>query len=119
MATLEQLMALPGAMAAFDFSGDGRLLDHKIGIERLINSETLELMAHMCAANIQIATLQAQGWRKMQDMNGFAPLQEFTLIGLEWSVAVRNPAIPGDSFAAVILENKSCNYDDVFAALDQ
>jgi len=119
VATLEELMALPGAMAAFGFSGDGKLIDHRIGVKRLIDDNTLALMARMCAANIQIASLQAEGWRKLPEMNGFDPVHEFTLIGLEWSVAVSNPATSGDPFVAVVLDNDSCNYDDVFATLDR
>ncbi|MCB1777701.1 MAG: DUF2173 family protein, partial [Candidatus Competibacteraceae bacterium] len=88
MATLDELMELPGAMAAFEFRGSGELLEQRIAYPERINESTLDLLAHMCAANMSIATMQARGWEKVTHMKGFYPIQEFTLVGFDWSVVV-------------------------------
>lgn len=116
MATLNQLMALPGAVAAFAFQGDGTLGEHQIAATRLIDPATLALMARMCAANLQIATLQASGWDQQPgtELKGFLPVQDFTLIGLEWSVVVDNA-----HHTAVVLTNDKSDYEAAFAALER
>lgn len=115
MATLNQLMALPGAVAAFAFSGNGDLGEHQIAATRLIDRDTLALMARMCAANLQIATLQASGWEQQTGtgLKGFMPVQDFTLVGLEWSVVVDN-----NRLTAVVLTNDKSDYEAAFAALE-
>lgn len=129
MATLDQLMALPGALAAFKFRGSGELVEHKLGGEvEELNESVLDLLAHMCAANISIATMQARGWENMTDMKGFYPVREFTLIGLDWSVIVSGlsreaskaegkEALP--PLLGVVVENDAADYEKTFTALEQ
>ena len=88
MATLDELMGLPGAMAAFEFRGSGELVDQRIAYPDRITETTLDLLAHMCVANMSIATMQTRCWEKMTAMKGFYPIQEFTLVGFDWSVVV-------------------------------
>ncbi|MBK9952712.1 MAG: DUF2173 family protein [Candidatus Competibacteraceae bacterium] len=52
MTTLDDLVKLPGAMAAFEFRGGGEMLEHRIAHADRINESTLDLLAHMCAANL-------------------------------------------------------------------
>lgn len=127
MATLDQLMALPGVLAAFEFHGNGKLLAHQSANERLLNTDTMKLLAHMCAANINIATMQARGWDANPETQGFFPVQTFTLIGLEWSVIVSEPAGRTDTddaadentpFVAVVLSNDEGDHGVIFDAME-
>ena len=71
--TLDELMRLPAAMAAFEFrAAAGCWTSASLYPER-INETTLDLLAHMCAANMSIATMQARGWEKVTAMKGFYP----------------------------------------------
>jgi roadblock/LC7 domain-containing protein len=127
MATLERLMTLPGAMAAFEFRGSGELLDYKITHSDRLDATTLDLLAHMCAANMSIATMQARGWENMTGMKGFYPVREFTLVGFDWSVVVSglhreskktggNESLP--PFMGVVVANDKADYEAAFAALE-
>ncbi len=128
MATLDQLMRLPGAMAAFEFRGSGELLDQRIAYPERINETTLDLLAHMCAANLSIATMQARGWEKVTSMKGFYPIQEFTLVGFDWSVVVsgfHREQFKGEGktslppFMGVVLGNEKADYEAAFAILEE
>jgi roadblock/LC7 domain-containing protein len=128
MATLEQLMTLPGAMAAFEFRGSGELLDYKIANpDWALNKTVLDLLAHMCAANISIATMQARGWETMTDMKGFYPVRQFTLVGFDWSVIVSGLQREAKKnagemllppFMGVVVANELADYEAVFATLE-
>ena len=128
MATLEQLLILPGAMAAFEFRGSGELLDYKIvDPDGPLDKSVLDLLAHMCAANTSIATMQARGWETMTDMKGFYPIKQFTLVGFDWSVVVSGlqreaqknvgaTALP--PFMGVVMANESADYEAAFKILE-
>jgi roadblock/LC7 domain-containing protein len=128
MTTLDELMKLPGAMAAFEFRGSGELLEQRIAYPDRINESTLDLLAHMCSANMSIATMQARGWEKVTAMKGFYPVQEFTLIGFDWSVVVSGLhreqykqagkfSLP--PFIGVVLANEKADYEAAFAILER
>jgi roadblock/LC7 domain-containing protein len=128
MATLDQLMNLPGALAVFEFRGSGELLEQRIGYPDRIDATTLDLLAHMCAANMSIATMQARGWENMTGMPGFYPVREFTLVGFDWSVVVSglyrqskktggNEPLP--PFRGIVMANDKADYEAAFAALEQ
>lgn len=127
MATLENLMALPGAIAAFEFRGSGEVLAQHIKDTEVLSTATLDLLAHMCAANVSIATMQARGWESVTGMKGFYPVREFTLVGYEWSVIVSGlqreaPKAEGKDylppFLGVVVANDSADYEAAFAALE-
>ncbi len=128
MATLDELMQLPGAMAAFEFRGSGELLEHCIAYPERIDPATLDLIAHMCAANMSIATMQARGWEQVTAMKGFYPIQEFTLIGFDWSVVVsglgrerykQDGKFSLPPFLGVVMANESADYEAAFAILER
>ena len=127
MAMFEQLMRLPGVLAAFEFHGNGQLVGYQSANERLLNADAMQLLAHMCAANINIATMQARGWEANPETRGFFPVQTFTLIGLEWSVIVSSAAgnagndnATGETapFVAVVLSNDEGDHGSVFKAME-
>jgi roadblock/LC7 domain-containing protein len=108
--TLEQMMDLPGALAAFSYTDKGDITDHRIREGTEITPQILDLLAHSCVANIAVATLEARGWESLTGQKGFEPLQGFSMVGLEWSVVV------GDH-CGVILKNRDVNYEASFNAV--
>jgi len=110
MADLNQLMSLAGAQAAFVMNDRGELSDHVIADGSKLNETALDLLAHMCVANISIATMQARGWEANSEAKGFYPVNGFTLVGMEWS-AVTNGNI------GVVIDNKEADYEAAYAAL--
>jgi len=110
MPTLDELMALEGAQAAFRFSDRGELTGHLIAPDAAIDAQALDLLAHVVVANLAIATMQARGWEKMTGQAGFYPIETFTLVGFEWSAVAGNGA-------GVVLDNASADYDRANAML--
>lgn len=130
MATLEHLMQLPGALAAFEFRGSGEVLDQRIAAQakHILNVEILDFIAHMCAASMSIAALQSRGWERLNQSSGFYPVQEFALLGFDWSVVVSarqreqhksggNEILP--PYLAVIIQNQKASYSQSLAMLSQ
>ena len=110
MADLEQLMQLPGALAAFRFSDQGELEDHRLGGDHGLDAQTLDMLCHMCVANIAIATMQARGWEHLTGAQGFYPINGFTLVGFDWS------AVTNDHHG-VVLANDRADYQAAYTAL--
>jgi roadblock/LC7 domain-containing protein len=111
MSSLDDLMNLRGAAAAFEFSDRGELTDHRISEESDLTSEALDLLAHVFIANISIATMQARGWEKTTGQSGFYPVEGFTLVGLEWSAV-------GNGHRGVVVRNDLADYEAAYAALE-
>ena len=83
MTDINQLMSLNGAIAAFRFNDQGVLEEHQIAEGSNIDESALDLLAHVCLANLSIATMQARGWEKMSGQGGFYPVEGFTVVGVE------------------------------------
>jgi roadblock/LC7 domain-containing protein len=77
---------------------------------------------------MSIATMQARGWEKVTHMKGFYPIQEFTLVGFDWSVVVSGldrerfkdrgkASLP--PFTGVVLANKKADYEAAFATMEK
>ena len=111
MSSLDKLMNLEGADAAFEFSPTGELTDHRLAEGSTLKAESLDLLAHTFVANIAIATMQARGWESSTGQGGFYPVQGFTLVGLEFSTV-------GNGQRGVVLRNDSADFEAAFAALD-
>ena len=110
MADLNKLMGLAGAQAAFDMNDRGELKEHVIADGSKLNQTALDLLAHMCVANIAIATMQARGWEANSETQGFYPVNGFTMVGMEWS-AVTNGSL------GVVISNNDADYEAAYAAL--
>lgn len=108
---LDQLMNLPGALAAFSYTDKGDLVDYRVREGSEITREVLDLLAHSCIANMAIATLEARGWEALTGQKGFEPLQGFSLVGLEWSVVV-------NGHCGVIMKNRDVDYEEAFSAVE-
>lgn len=112
MADLDNLMALPGALAAFEFSDRGELMASRVAEGCELNDTVLDLLCHVCVANMSIATMQARGWESMTGAEGFYPIDGFSLIGFEWS------AVTSGNFG-VVLPNAQADYQAAYEALGE
>lgn len=110
MADLTQLMGIPGAQAAFAMNDRGELLEHQIVDDSPLNATALDLLAHMCVANMAIATMQARGWETKSESKGFYPINGFTLVGMEWSAVT-------DGSIGVVIANEGADYEAAYQAL--
>ncbi len=110
--SLDHLMQVPGALAAFQYSDKGDLVQHIIKEGTALTAQALDLLAHTCVANSAIATMEARGWEALTGQPGFEPLQGFSLIGMDWS------AVFGSN-CGVVLRNQDVNYEAAFSALTQ
>lgn len=110
MADLDKLMSLPGAIAAFEFTDRGELTAHKVAPGASLNDKVLDLLSHVCVANMSIATMQARGWETLTGMKGFYPIDGFTLVGMDWSAVVNGTT-------GVVVKNDGADYQAVYDAL--
>ncbi len=111
MADLDKLINLDGAVAAFTFSSRGELQESRISDGSEMNDTILDLVAHVCVANISIATMQARGWENVTGMGGFYPVRGFSLLGFDWTVVANEEA-------GVIMPNDKADYEAAYAALE-
>ncbi len=110
MADLASLMSLSGALAAFEFSPSGELLNSQIIEGSVLDDTTLDLLSHVCVANTSIATMQARGWENMTQEKGFYPVQGFSMIGLDWTTVTHGQF-------GVVLENDKADIESAYQAL--
>lgn len=112
MADLNHLMSIPGAQAAFEMNDRGELIGHHIVEGSPLDVTSLDLLAHMCAANVAIATMQARGWEAKVGNSGFYPVNGFCLVGMDWS-AVSNGNL------GVVVANDLADYEQAYTVLEQ
>ena len=110
MSDLNKLMAVDGAVGAFKFSSKGELTESEIVDGSELNEQILDLLCHVCIANMAIATMQARGWENMTGMKGFYPIKGFTMVGFDWTVIVN------EEFG-VVVPNGQVDYEAANAAL--
>ena len=110
MSDLNKLMAVEGAVGAFKFSSKGELVESKIKDGSGLNDQVLDLLCHVCVANMSIATMQARGWENMTGMKGFYPIKGFTMVGIDWTVIANEET-------GVVLPNGLVDYEAAHAAL--
>lgn len=118
MSALDKLMSLEGSAGAFMMDDCGEILEHVLAEGSALNETALDLLGHMCVANMAIATMQARGWGAAMKARGwdldesqsFYPVQGFTLVGFEWSVIT-------DGRAGVIVANDHSDYQAAYDLL--
>lgn len=111
MADLNALMKLEGVEGAFRFNPKGELQAHQIASGSKLNETVLDLLCHVCVANMAIATMQARGWEKVTGMQGFYPVNGFALVGFEWTAVVNQEY-------GVVVPNAKVDYDRIYQALN-
>lgn len=111
MVELATLMTLSGAIGAFKMSDSGELLEHEVSTDGELNETILDLLCHVCVANMAIATMQARGWEKMTGMEGFYPINGFSLVGFDWTVIVNGEF-------GVVISNKDTDFEAAYSLLN-
>jgi len=110
MPSMDSLLALDGVVGAFKFSPKGDLVEFKVSPDSELTESVLDLLSHLCVANMSIATMQARGWETMTGMKGFYPINGFTLVGFAWT------AVTSDEYG-VVMPNGNVDYEAAYAAL--
>lgn len=103
MATLDDLMSLPGVYGAIEFSCTGELGQ----MRGEVNRDFAELVAQMCAANMAIYRMQATGWTKLTGQTGFMPERGFAFLALD-------QVVMGMNGSAVLAKRKDFDYDAAY-----
>ena len=111
MADLDKLLSLPGALAVFEFTDRGELSSYKTSGDTDLDDSVLDLLSHVCVANLSIATMQARGWEKVTGMGGFYPIAGFTMIGMDWSTVTHGRT-------GIVFENDTADFEAAYAAFE-
>lgn len=107
----EQILSrVPGALAYFVFSAEGKLLDSVSSDPGRLDQGTLDLLGHVCVANQAIANMEARGWEGISDITGFYPVEGFVYVGVNLSVVARE-------YRAFVLDNTQADYEAAHKAL--
>lgn len=106
MPALDDLMSLPGAFAAIEYSCTGGLQNFTGDLSQ----DSAELLAEVCAANIAMYRMEASGWEKHTGQQGFFPSKGFSLIGLD------HVLVASDTHA-VMARGRQIDFDRCFQAL--
>jgi len=106
MAALDQLMELPGAMAAVNFNESGEVSDFRGDL----TDDLAAMAAQMCAANMAIFRMQADGWSRLTGQTGFLPEKGFAFIGLDLAVTAMD-------HQAVFMRKGDADFDRAFQIL--
>ena len=85
MANLEDLLKLPGVVAAGEFGSDGKLLGYKAKMD--MSRELAEATAQFCATVTMLFTTLGGAYTQMSKMQ-WLPQQGWAYSGGEWTVAV-------------------------------
>lgn len=108
MPTLDQLMSLPGAYGALEFSCTGDLGETRGDLHR----DFAEVVAQMCAANMAIYRMQATCWAKHSGQQGFLPERGFAFLGLD-------DVMVGTSSKAVLAKRQAFDYDRAYKLFNE
>lgn len=107
MATLDQLMELPGAVAAVSFNDSGEVSDFRGDL----TDDLASMAGQMCSANMAIFRMQADGWSRLTGHKGFMPEKGFAFMGLDYAVV----AMDGQ---AIFLRKSDADFDRAFQVLE-
>ncbi len=108
LSKLKELMSLPGAVAAGEFTDDGKLLAYYGDI----NEKSAEIAAMMCAANKLTGNMQAKGWSAYTGQDGFYPVVGFAVAGGKYAACIMGNV-------GVFLELGKADFDKTFETLSR
>ena len=107
MATLDDLLKLPGVMAAGEFTPDGKLVDYKAKME--MSHELATMTAQFCGSVTMMFNTLAGAYTHLIKMN-WVPQKGWAFSGGEWTVAV------GGS-RGVFVQTAKADFNKLFEAL--
>jgi roadblock/LC7 domain-containing protein len=105
MSDLDKLMSLSGAVAAGEFTKDGRLVSFKGEMD----PKWAQMLANMCAANTLMGTMQCEAFGTYTGMN-MAPFYGWAMSAGEYSVCVMG-------HRGVLMNTAMVDFNAAFAAL--
>lgn len=105
MDKLDRLMSLKGAVAAGEYSPDGKLVAYKGNIPK----EMAEMVAMMCAANTLMGKTEAELFTKLYKMN-WSPFHG-------WGVAAEDYAVCIMGNYGVFVELSKADFNEIFKTL--
>jgi roadblock/LC7 domain-containing protein len=108
MADLNALLQLKGVFAAGTFTDDGKLT----GYAGDITEDEAAMAAAMCAANMHMARMQADGYTAMSGESGWTPATGFALAGPKYAVCVMGNT-------GVFARVGEASFNEIFQALSQ
>jgi roadblock/LC7 domain-containing protein len=107
MATLEDLLKLPGVMAAGEFSADGKLVNYKAKME--MSRELASTTAQFCGTVTMLFDTLAGAFTQLSKMN-WTPQKGWAYSGGDWSVAV-------GGHRGVFVQTAKADFKKLFEAL--
>jgi roadblock/LC7 domain-containing protein len=111
MASLEELLELPGVLLAFEFSQDGQLLAHRAKVN--VPQDVTALAAQFSGAVSGMLNALATAYSRSSSMNWIPP-EGWAYSGGGWTVAVGRC---GDRWHGVFSETAKIDYNNLYAAL--
>ena len=109
MATLDEIIQIPGVVIASQFGPDGELLDYRISGDVEITDEMAGMCAELCMpVNIMFDTM-AQEFMRFSDMK-WLPRRGWAYSGGDWTVAM------GDN-CGVFVETAKADFNQLFHIL--
>ena len=106
-ATLDDLLKIEGAVAAGEFTADGKLVDYKAKMD--MSAEMAEMTAQFCATVTMNFNTLAGAFTQLSQMN-WVPQQGWAYSGGEWTVAVGGNR-------GVFIETARADFNQLFQAL--
>ncbi len=106
LSKLSRLMQIPGAVAAGEFSDDGRLVNYTGDLDE----KSAEIAALMCAANKAMGNMQAKGWTVYTGKDGFFPVIGFAVAGGKYAACIMGNE-------GVFVELSKADFDKAFEVL--
>lgn len=107
MATLDELLTMPGVMAAGEFSADGKLVGYKAKME--MSPELAATTAQFCATVTMMFNTLAGAFTQLSKMN-WVPQKGWAYSGGDWTVAVGGNR-------GVFVETARADFNKLFEAL--
>jgi roadblock/LC7 domain-containing protein len=107
MAKLDDLLKLPGVMAAGEFSPDGKLLDYKAKME--MSRELATMTAQFCASVTMMFNTLAGAYTHMSKMQ-WMPQKGWAYSGGDWTVAIGGNR-------GVFVQTAQADFNKLFQAL--
>ncbi len=105
MDKLDRLMNLKGAIAAGEYTPDGKLVEYKGNISK----ELAEMVAMMVAANTLMGKMQAEGFTRLSGMK-WTPFHG-------WAVAAGDYAVCVMGNYGVFVELNKADFNEIFKTL--
>ncbi len=106
MPTLDELMNLPGVIAAGKFDDSGNVVEFKGDLSQ----EEAGMAALMAVANKMVGELEARGFEAFTGKKGFSPIQGFAVSAGKFVACIANGF-------GVIFEADKADFDKAFQVL--